>query len=69
MAKTKKARGRPSPGKKALLAPLMIRFPPHMLAAIDAISDARLDHPGRSSVVRELVAEAISARCRSRKRR
>lgn len=68
MAKAKK-RGRPPLGKKALLSPLMVRFPSTMLAAIDAISRGRLDHPGRSAVVRQLVAEAIAARNKARKRR
>lgn len=43
-----------------------VRLPPALLEAIDALSASRLDAPDRSSVIRELLAEAITAR-RARK--
>jgi metal-responsive CopG/Arc/MetJ family transcriptional regulator len=47
---------------KAVKTPIAIRFPDTMLAEIDAIAAGRLDEPDRSSIVRELVAEALEAR-------
>ena len=44
--------------------PIALRFPVEMLEAIDAIADSRMDHPDRSAVIRELVAEALTARAR-----
>jgi hypothetical protein len=37
-----------------------------MIAEIDAIAADRLDQPDRSSVIRELLAEALMARRRKR---
>ena len=45
-----------------MLKPVMIRFPAEMLEAIDAIAARRMDRPERSSVIRELVAEALNRR-------
>ncbi len=47
--------------------PLAIRFPEPMLAAIDAMAAGRMDKPDRSTLIRELVAEALAARA-ARKR-
>ena len=46
---------------------IAIRFPKPMLAAVDAIIVDRLDQPDRSSIIRELVAEALQARGRNLK--
>jgi len=51
-------------GKRALAEPLSLRFPAEMLEAIDAIAVSRMDQPDRSAVIRELVAEALTARAR-----
>jgi metal-responsive CopG/Arc/MetJ family transcriptional regulator len=45
-----------------MLAPVMIRFPQAMLDDIDAIRASRRDEPDRSSIIRELIAEALEAR-------
>jgi hypothetical protein len=49
-------------GVEGMSAPLTCRFSPSLLREITAIQAARLDQPGRSAVVRELVAEAVIAR-------
>jgi len=41
---------------------LAIRFPKPMLAAVDEIISGRLDQPDRSTIIRELLAEALVAR-------
>jgi metal-responsive CopG/Arc/MetJ family transcriptional regulator len=68
------ARKNPGPGRppkhggKAMrFAPLALRLPDAMIAEIDAIAAGRLDQPDRSSVIRELLAEAIGARNKSRR--
>ena len=42
--------------------PLAIRLPEPMVAQIDAIAAERLDQPDRSTVIRELLVEALEAR-------
>ena len=64
----KPQRGRPPLGNRALLAPVMIRFPAVLLKQIDRIAAKRLDRPARSAIVRELVAEAIKQRARNKRR-
>ncbi len=59
--------GRPPKGEAALLNPIMVRFPREMLDAIDAIVAERLDQPDRSSVVRELIADALARRAERRR--
>ena len=44
---------------------IAIRFPKTMLALVDEIVAGRLDRPDRSSVIRELVAEALQKRGQS----
>lgn len=56
--------GRPKKPLSAKLGQVAVRFPAELLAEVDALSAARLDRPDRSSVVRELVAEALLARKR-----
>ena len=46
--------------------PLAIRFPEPMLAAIDAMAASRMDKPDRSTLIRELVAEALATRGRKK---
>jgi len=48
--------------------PVPIRLPDVMVTEIDAIAADRLDQPDRSSLIRELLAEAIAAR-KARKRK
>lgn len=57
-------RGRPPKNAAAMLSPVMVRFPREMIEAIDAIIDDRMDKPDRSSMIRELIAEALDARSR-----
>lgn len=64
MSNKKPARGRPAKSGKPLLAPVMVRFPQAMIDAIDDVAASRLDQPDRSSVIRELIAEALEARLR-----
>jgi metal-responsive CopG/Arc/MetJ family transcriptional regulator len=63
MAKTPKrrARGRPPKGDHTM-EQIAIRFPKPMLALVDEIVAGRLDRPDRSSIIRELVAEALQMR-------
>lgn len=49
------------------LVQVAVRFPPALLAEVDAIRDGRKDGADRSAVVRELVVAGIEARGRSRK--
>ena len=41
--------------------PLAVRLPEEMIAEIDALGEGRLDHPDRSTLIRELLAAAIKA--------
>lgn len=66
--KRKRPRGRPSLGDDAM-EQIAIRFPKSMLAAVDAIITGRLDRPDRSSIIRELLAEALQAREQRGKKR
>ena len=61
MSKTPKSppergRGRPSKPADERLELVQARFPLPMIEAIDALCEARLDKPGRSAMIRELVA-------------
>lgn len=51
------------------MTPVMIRFPHEMMTEIDAQIAGRLDRPGRSGVIRELIAEALAARAAKAKGR
>jgi metal-responsive CopG/Arc/MetJ family transcriptional regulator len=68
MAKPKqpkpRPRGRPAKGDD-VMEQIAIRFPKPMLAMVDNIIADRLDGPDRSSIIRELVAEALAARTHS----
>ena len=46
---------------------IAIRFPRPMLALVDEIVAGRLDRPDRSSIIRELVAEALQKRGQERR--
>jgi metal-responsive CopG/Arc/MetJ family transcriptional regulator len=59
-------RGRPPKADRPMDVTLRVRAPAAMVDAIDAISAARMDAPDRSSVVRELLAEALEARRKKR---
>ena len=66
MVKTTKRRprGRPAKGDD-IMEQIAIRFPKPMLALVDEIVAKRLDRPDRSSIIRELVAEALQKRSES----
>ena len=49
-------------GAAPLGPPLALRFPGPMLKAIDSLAARRLDQPDRSSIIRELLAEALEGR-------
>ena len=44
------------------MVPVTIRFPVDMMDYIEQVMTARMDHPEKGQVIRELVAEAIAAR-------
>jgi hypothetical protein len=56
------SRGRPPKYADKMLAPITVRFPIPMMRAIEVIAEDRMDAPDKSAVVRELVAEALTAR-------
>jgi hypothetical protein len=62
------ARGRPPLPADQTMTQLAVRFPKPMLATIDKIIAGRLDEPDRSTIIRELLAEALAAR-RARERK
>ena len=51
-----RGRGRPSKPEIERLELVQVRFPLPMIEEVDAACDARLDKPGRSAMIRELVA-------------
>lgn len=63
-----KPMGRPPLGEEALLKPRTVRFSQAALAEIEKIQqDRALEQPDFGQVVRELVAEALTARKKGRK--
>lgn len=66
MVKQPKKRGRPPVGGKPM-AQLAVRFPDEMLSEIDAIVADRYGQADRTSVIRELVAQALADRKGKRK--
>ena len=60
-AAKRRPRGRPFKGADAM-EQIAIRFPKPMLDRVDEIIAGRLDRPDRSSIIRELVAEALQIR-------
>ncbi|MFZ4807490.1 MAG: hypothetical protein ACOYLQ_09555 [Hyphomicrobiaceae bacterium] len=65
MTKRPTPRGRPRKHGEIML-PRMVRFPGPMIDEIEAIAAARIDGADISSVIRELIAEALSARRKGR---
>ena len=63
-ATKRRPRGRPPKGDDTM-EQIAIRFPRPMLALVDEIVAGRLDRPDRSSIIRELVAEALQKRGQS----
>lgn len=61
MADRGRPRGAVTPAEKRL-GVVAIRLSAEMLATIDRMRSERLDHPDRSSYIRELIADAIEAR-------
>ena len=57
-AKQKRPRGRP-PAGDSTMEQIAIRLPKRMLAMIDELRERRLEEPGRSDVIRELLADAL----------
>lgn len=47
-----------------MLKPMPVRFPPAMRERLEEIQRSRLDAPDLSTIIRELVAEALEARGR-----
>ncbi len=71
MSKTPKipparSRGRPSIPADERLEIVQVRFPLPMIEEVDAACEARLDKPGRSAMIRELVALGLKHLGRSR---
>lgn len=66
MVKQPKKRGRPPKGDKPMTQ-LAVRFPGELLEAIDEIVDDRYGQADRTSVIRELVAQALADRKGKRK--
>ena len=62
----KRPRGRPPASGKAMTQ-IAIRLPDAMLDKIDELAQQRLDAPDRSDVIRQLLAEAITAREKARR--
>ena len=60
-ATKRRPRGRAAKGDD-IMEQIAIRFPKPMLALVDEIVAKRLDRPDRSSIIRELVAEALQMR-------
>ena len=60
-AKQQRQRGRPPVGATSMHQ-IALRLPKPMLAVIDQIVSGRLDQPERSAIIRELLAEALTAR-------
>jgi hypothetical protein len=54
--------GRPPKTGAPLREPIAVRFPISMRTAIEKICAGRMDEPDLSAVIRELVAEALTAR-------
>jgi len=54
--------GRPAKSEADRLELVPIRFPRPMLDEVDALRESRRDKPDRSSMIRELIAEALDAR-------
>ena len=67
MTKRAKQKGRPPLGD-ASMHQIALRLPKPMLAAIDEIMSGRLDQPERSAIIRELLAEALTARAKKARR-
>jgi hypothetical protein len=69
MAKPTQRRGagRPPMGDTSMQQ-IALRLPKPMLAAIDEVIAGRLDQPERSAIIRELLAEALAARQKQRRR-
>jgi len=51
-----------TPGGRPPLTPVALRFPEPMVEEIDSIAERRLDGANRSTVIRELLVEALAAR-------
>ena len=58
-----KSPGRPPKGRQTMHQ-IALRLPVEMLDEIDKMIEGRLDQPEKSAVIRELLAEAITARKR-----
>ncbi len=65
-----RGRGRPPiAGDKAMMSPITVRFPAPMMREIDAIMVSRpLEQPDKGQIVRELIAEALAARMKAKRK-
>lgn len=60
MSKTeKRGRGRPPKHETTLMKPMTIRLTEDIDQRLEARRAARLDHPDKSVIVREILAEAL----------
>lgn len=50
----------PLDGDEAMMAPITLRLPKDMHDRLDAIRASRLDRPSKATLVRELIAKALS---------
>lgn len=66
--KRKRGAGRPPVHGRTMMTPIPVRFPTEMIEAIEAIQAQRMDRPEKSAIIRELVAEALAAREKKRRR-
>ena len=64
-AKTR-GRGRPPKSGRAMMSPITVRFPEPMMCEIEAIAALRaMEQPDKGQIIRELIAEALSARAKT----
>ncbi len=59
---TKRKPGRPPKGAESLYERLNIRMPRSIMREVERIQMSRMDQPDKAAIIRELLAEALSAR-------
>ena len=55
----KRPRGRPPKHEKALMRPMTIRLTEEIHERLEARSAARIDHPDKSAIIRDILSEAL----------
>jgi len=61
--------GRPPIPEDERVDPVVVRLSRALVQEIDAEREGRLDSPGRSTMIRELLVEALEARAKKRGRK